>query len=541
MRTTDVMRARERVGLAVTACAFVLLGAACGGGASSPGDSEGRPPTGAAARGGTLTAQLTEPTYLAPAQKCYESECAKVLNLVNDKPVSVDLETGDLVFDGLLESIQTTDNKVFTIKIRPNRKFHNGEPVDADAFIRAWNYSADPENETETTGFLSKIEGYGEGSELAGVRKIDDLTIEVTLTQRFALFPVTMSYSNAFAPMAQECFDDLKACNEQPIGTGAYQMDGPWQHSQGVTVKRWPGYQGEATSNPDTIDLHITTDLVAAFRAFQAGQIDITELDPTIYQEAQAQYPEQVMLSRTGNLDYMGFPTKTAPWNEPKMRQAISMAFDRQLIIDQVLNGVYEPPTAIAPPAIPGSQQNACDFCQYDPQRAKQLFQQAGGEPGMTVDLWFNAGAGHDGWVEAIGNQLKQNLGVEFKLQPREWAQYLEILEAGDFTGPFRLGWLPDYPATENYLRPIVGTGGDSNYQDYSNPQVDSLLDKGDQAVTEEQATQLYQQAEDVALQDLPILPLWVQQEPTVYASNLSNVSYNVSDEVPLNEVVVNQ
>jgi ABC-type transport system substrate-binding protein len=128
MRTTDVMRARERVGLAVTACAFVLLGAACGGGASSPGDSEGRPPTGAAARGGTLTAQLTEPTYLAPAQKCYESECSKVLNLVNDKPVSVDLETGDLVFDGLLESIQTTDNKVFTIKIRPNRKFHNGEP-----------------------------------------------------------------------------------------------------------------------------------------------------------------------------------------------------------------------------------------------------------------------------------------------------------------------------------------------------------------------------------------------------------------------------
>ena len=159
----------------------------------------------------------------------------------------------------------------------------------------------------------------------------------------------------------------------------------------------------------------------------------------------------------------------------------------------------------------------------------------------MTVNLWFNAGAGNDPWVEAIGNQLKQNLGIQFKLQSRQWAQYLSILDSGDFTGPFRLGWLPDYPATENYLRPIVGCGGDSNYTDYCSKRLDSLLDQGDQAKTDAQATQFYQQAEDVALQDMPIIPLWVSQAPTVYASNLSNVSYNIMDEVPLNEVVVGQ
>jgi oligopeptide transport system substrate-binding protein len=537
----EQMRTKTPLRCAAVAATFALLAAACGGGGGNGGSGggEGEAPTGAAAQGGTLTAQLTEPSYLAPAQNCYESECSSVLNLVNDPLVSVDLGSGDLTFDGLLQSIETTDNKVFTIKIKPNQKFQNGEPVNADAFIRAWNYSADPKNEMATTGFLSKIEGYGKGSELSGVKKVDDLTIKVTLAEPFRLFPTTMSYSNAFAPMAQECFDDLKACNEKPIGTGPYQMDGPWRHSQGITVSRWNGYQGEQAANPDTIDFQITTDLVSAFRAFQGGQIDITELDPTIYQEAKASYPDQVMLSRTGNFSYMGFPTKTAPWNDPKMRQAISMAFDRQLIIDQVLNGIYEPSTAIAPPAIPGSQQNACEFCHYDPQRAKQLFQEAGGKPGMTINLWFNAGSGHDPWVEAIGNQLKQNLGVEFKLQAREWAQYLEILDAGDFTGPFRLGWLPDYPAAENYLRPIVGCNGDSNYTGYCSQQVDSLLDQGDQAKTEAQSTQFYQQAEDVALQDLPILPLWVSKAPIVYASNLSNVTYNVTDEVPLNEVVV--
>jgi oligopeptide transport system substrate-binding protein len=533
------MRTKTPLRCAAAAATFALLVAACGGGGGG-NEGSGEAPTGEAAQGGTVTAQLTEPSALAPAQDCYESECSTVLNLINDPLISVDLDTGELVYDGLLESVETEDNTVFTVKIKPDLTFQNGEPINADAFIRAWNYSADPANEMDTTGFLAKVEGYGEGKELSGLKKVDDLTFEVTLADPFRLFPTTMSYSNAFAPIAQECFDDLKKCNESPIGTGAYQMDGVWNHSQSITVKRWNGYQGEQTANPDTIELQMTTDLVAAWRAFQAGQIDITSLDPTVFQEALASEGDRVLREQTGTLTYMGFPTKTAPWDDKVMRQAVSMAFDRQLIIDQVLNGIMDPAQGITPPVIPGAQENACEYCQYDPERAKQLFQQAGGQPGMTVDLWFNADAGHDGWVEAIGNQLKENLGVNFKLQAREWAQYLEVLDAGDFTGPFRLGWIPDYPAAENFLRPIVATGGDSNYTDYSSKQLDSLLAKGDQAETAEEAEQFYQQAEDVALEDMPILPLWVSQSATVYSDDVSNVTYNILDEVPLNEVTVN-
>lgn len=537
------MRTKTPLRCAAAVATFALLVAACGGGSDggSGNESGGGSEGGAGAEGGTLTAQMIEPSALAPAQDCYESECSKVLNLINDPVVSVDLDTGEVLYDGLVESIETDDNTKYTINIKPGRKFHNGEPVNADAFIRAWNYSADAANETDTTGFLAKVEGYGEGKELSGLRKIDNQTFEVTLADPFALFPTTLSYSNAFAPIAQECFDNIKQCNEQPIGTGPYQMDGVWKHSQGVTVTRWAGYQGDKTANPDVIDLQITTDLVSAWRAFQAGQIDIVELDPTIYQEATATLGDRVLLSETGNFTYMGFPTTTAPFDNVKMRQAVSMAFDRQLIIDQVLNGIYTPSEGITPPVIPGAQQDACEYCQYDPQRAKQLFEEAGGQPGMTLNLWFNAGSGHDGWVEAIGNQLKENLGVEFKLQAREWAQFLEILDAGDFTGPFRLGWLPDYPNTENYLRPIVGTGGDSNYTGYSNKQLDDLLAQGDQAETTEQAVEFYQQAEDIALQELPILPLWVSQAPTAYSTNVENVTYNIVDEVPYNEVTVVQ
>jgi oligopeptide transport system substrate-binding protein len=533
------MRTKTPLRCVAVAATFALLTAACGGGGT--GGGTGGTGDQGGVQGGTVTAQLTEPSGLAPAQVCYESECSKVLNLVNDPLLSIDMASGELVYDGLLESIETTDNQTFTLSIKPGMKFHNGEPVDSDAFIRAWNYSADPANATDTTGFLSKIEGYGEGKELAGLQKVDNLTFRVTLADPFRLFPTVLTYSNAFAPVAQECFNNLNKCNESPIGTGPYQMQGVWQHSQQITLTRWPGYQGEQTANPDTIEFQMTTDLVSAWRAMQAGQIDVTRLDPTIFQEAQATLGDRVLTPDSGEITYMGFPTKSEPWDDPRMRQAISMAFNRQQIIDKVLNGLYTPLTAIAPPAIPGSQEGVCDYCEYDPQRAKQLFQQAGGQPGMTINLWFNAGSGHEGWVEAIGHQLEQNLGVNFKLQGREWAQFLEVLENNSFTGPFRLGWLPDYPAAENYLRPIVATGGDSNYTGYSNPQVDSLLAKGDQADSAAEADQFYHQAEAVALQDMPILPLWVANPPYGYSDDVQNVHYNLMNEIELNEVVVTQ
>ena len=107
---------------------------------------------------------------------------------------------------------------------------------------------------------------------------------------------------------------------------------------------------------------------------------------------------------------------------------------------------------------------------------------------GETLEFYFNADAGHDAWVEAAARQVQENLGFDYKLQSTEWAQYLELLDAEEFTGPFRLGWSLDYPSPENYIRPIVGTGGDSNYTGYSNPEVDDLLVQGDEAATLEES-----------------------------------------------------
>lgn len=541
------MRVRNPLRVTAAAAALVLGLAACGGGngdgdgdttaQESPGATEGQ-------AGGTITVELTEPQYLAPASNCYESECSAVLDLVNDPLVSVDFETGELIFDGLAESIEPSeDQTTWTITLKEGREFHNGEPVNSDAFIRAWNYSADPENAQQTAGFMSRIQGAGEGGEMSGLKKVDDRTFEVTLNGPFSAFGSMLSYSPAFAPIAQECFDDIDACNESPIGTGPYQMDGEWRHDQGITVTKWADYQGEQPANPDTIDFQMFTSTSASFRALQNGNLDVTTIYPEQYLEAQGALGDRMLEEPSATLTYLGFPVGQAPFDNKQLRQAMSMSIDRQLIVDQVLNGLGLPATDIPTPPIPGHRDDACEYCEYDPEQAKQLLEESGVDPqGTTLTYYFNSDAGHDQWVEAAARQIQENLGFDYRLKATEWAQYLELLDGGKFTGPFRLGWSVDYPSPENYIRPIVGTDGDSNYTGYSNPEVDELLTQGDEAAGIEEGIESYQQAGDVALEDMPIMPMWSGVTSIGYSENVSNVRFDVGEgEVAFGEITVNQ
>lgn len=535
MKVSTPMRATA------VAAALVLGLAACGGGSSEEDPPAGADPTGVA--GGEYTAEVTEPTFLAPASNCYESECSAILDMVNDPLVTTDAESGELVFDGLAASIEPNeDQTVWTVTLKEGREFQNGEPVDAESFARAWNYSQDPKNAQATAGFLSRIAGAGEGKEMSGFKVVDETTFEVTLNGPFSQFGQQMSYAPAFAPIAQACFDDIKACNEEPIGTGPYMMDGPWQHDESITVTKWSDYAGDITGQADTVKFAMFTTPTAAYRDFQNGGLDVISLAPEVYLEAKGALGDAIIEEPTSSLTYVGYPTTQAPFDNPQVRQAISMSIDRQLIVDQVLNGLAYPSTDIVTPPIPGSRDDACNYCVYDPEAAKTLLEESGVDlSGETIQYYFNADAGHDAWVEAAARQVQENLGLDYKLQSTEWAQYLELLDAQDFTGPFRLGWGQDYPSPENYLRPIVGTGGDSNYTGYSNPDVDELLVAGDEAASLEDGIASYQQAGDIALEDMPIIPMWSGKTAIAYSDAVGDVTYDLNAaEIAFKDISVN-
>ena len=284
----------------------------------------------------------------------------------------------------------------------------------------------------------------------------------------------------------QACLENIKACNEQPIGNGPYQFAEKWNHNQSISLEKYPDYSDDATAgNADTIEFKIYADLKTAFRDFQGGQLDIVTPDPSQVPQAQAQYPDQLLQVDSGSYSYIGFPFYEEEFQDVRIRQALSMAIDREAIIDRVLNGLYTPAQDVISPFVPGSRDDACPTCVYDPEEAKRLYDEAGGLPGDTVTLYFNNDGGHEDWTQAVAQGWKQDLGIETEFASQPFTPYLEQLGTrSEVDGPYRLGWLPDYPSAQNYLDPIYGEGS-SNYGDWKGPDQEQFLDlvnQGDQA-----------------------------------------------------------
>lgn len=518
--------------MAVGATAVAMFATACGGGGSSGEKKDDK--------GGTLRVYNAEPAFLLPSAGDDEPSIYVIRQLYRGL-VKYNTETGAPEYD-LAESIESDDQKVWTIKLKSGYTFDNGEPVNADAFIRSWNYAAYSPNAQNNAYFMSRIAGIEDvtaedgktpkAKELSGLKKVDDLTFTVELNEPFSGFPTIVGYSGFF-PMADACVNDPQACNETPIGNGPYKIEGSWQHDVSITLTRSETWAGEP-GKPDKIHYQIFSDVDAGYAAFQSGELDVMyTIPPARYKEAKAQYGDRLYERPGDSFTYLGMPMYIDAFAKDKrIRQALSMAIDRQSIIDAVFDGRFTPATGFVAPMFDGARENVCKYCKHDPAAAKKLFDEAGGIPGNKVVLWANAGAGHDKWLQAVGDQWKQHLGLDYELRVNlQFAEYLETADKGNFTGPFRLGWGPDYPFMETYLTPLYRTNASSNNSKWSNPAFDQLLSQGDAADTIEAAIGFYQQAEDILGEELPVIPMWFNKVGAVYGENVDKFVWNpVSD-----------
>jgi len=163
----------------------------------------------------------------------------------------------------------------------------------------------------------------------------------------------------------------------------------------------------------------------------------------------------------------------------------------------------------------------------FDPAKAKALFESAGGAAavGGKIEIAYNVDGGHKPWVDATCNQIKKNLGVDCVGNPQpKFAELLTKVEHKQPVGLFRMGWVFDYPAMENYLGPLYTTHGSSNYYGYSNLEFDALVADGDKAPTPEEATKFYQRAEDILARDLPVIPLRYRPNNFGHSTRVKNV-----------------
>lgn len=538
------MRRPKSLLFAISLTCALILGA-CSSDSDDPGDDG----TGDAPTGGTFSVSSSEPEAFGPTSACYSSDCSQIINLVWTSLLKVDPETSEIVLQ-MAESFDSEDGKNWTVKLKDGFTFHDGTPVTAQSYVDAWNYTAYAPNATQLGFFFAKVVGYDDlqgdkpaATEMSGLKVVDDLTFTVELAEPFSQFPLTMSYTPASAPVAQACLDDMKACNEQPIGNGPYEFAEPWGHNQSISVTKYADFpDDELAGNADQIDFKIYGDLTTAFRDFQGGNLDIVTPDPSQIPQARSQYPDQILEVDSGSYAYFGFPLYEEAYQDVRIRQALSMAIDRQAIIDRVLDGRFIPAMDVISPFVPGSRDDACETCSYDPEAAKALFDEAGGIPGNKINIWFNNDGGHEQWVQAMAQGWQETLGLEFEFKSQPFTPYLKALDTrSEVDGPWRLGWLPDYPSPQNYLDPIYGSGS-SNYGDWKGEKHDeflSLVAEGDRAATVEEGVPYYQEAADIVLDEMVVIPLWFGQTFIVSSTNVDDVAYSPTDQLLLTDVTV--
>jgi len=498
---------------------------------------------------------IGEPKFLVPSTTT-ESNGADVLEALFTPLVRYDDQFRP--YEVAAWSITSGDNQVWTITLEDGWTFHNGEPVTADNYINAWNAGAWGPNAHDGNYFFDKIDGYGAmnprdagqeptATKLTGLEKVDDLTFRVTLSEPYVNFKSMLGYT-AFLPVPMAAFSDIgnnvldPAYNEAPIGQGPFRMEGTWEHDQIVRTRRYEDYAGPEQARVGGIDFKIYQQPTTQYQDLLAGQLDIVPVLPLeSLASAEADLGDRFEMSPASLVQILAFPTFDPKYADPRIRRAISMAIDREAISETIFLDSERPLRSFVSPVVPGYRENTCgEACEFQPEEARRLFEDAGGDEAVDarIQITYNVDGGHKAWVDATCNQLRANLGVDCVGNPEaRFSEMLTKVEDQVPVGMFRMGWIFDYPAMENYLGPLYSTYGSSNYYGYSNPEFDRLVAAGDAAATPEDATVFYQQAEDILAEDLPVIPLRYGVNRFGYSARVANVSMDLFNKVVMSEI----
>ncbi|GGR21900.1 MULTISPECIES: ABC transporter substrate-binding protein [Agromyces] len=450
------------------------------------------------------------------------------------------------VHNDVAESIESDDAQNYTIKIKPDLKFTNGDPVNAESFVKAWNYGAALDNAQLSSYFFGDIEGFSldeNRPELSGLKVVDDLTFTVALVQPESDFPLSLGYS-AFYPLPESAWEDLDAFGENPVGNGPYMLDGEgaWKHNEEISLVTNPDYDGPRKAQNGGLDIIFYASQDASYADLQGGNVDVVDQIP---EAALASYADEFP-DRSVNQAAAIFQSFTIPARLPHFsgeegqlrRAAISMAINREEITDVIFEGTRTPAHDFTSPVIDGYSEDVpgSEVLEFNPEKAKELWAQADAIAPWsgTFQIAYNADGGHQGWVDAVSNQLKNNLGIDASGNPYPtFAEARTEITNRTIQTAFRSGWQADYPALFNFLGPLYGTGAGSNDGDYSNPEVDALLKEGRAETDIDAANEKFQQVQEILFKDLPAVPLWYSNVNGAWNDTVDNVEFGWNS-VPL-------
>ncbi len=438
------------------------------------------------------------------------------------------------------------DGKVYTFKLRADGKWSDGSAITAHDYVFSWQRLVDPATAAEYAYLLAPVvnaedvtAGKKQPAEL-GVKALDDMTFEVTLNAATPYFPEMMTHQSTYAVSKAnvETFGKDFIKPGKLVTNGAYML-AEFVPNDHVKVVKNPMFFDAANVQIDVVNYIPTEDRSTAMKRLETGELDSNDDIPTEQlADLRAKFGDQVRIGPYLGTYYYAFKIDKAPWDNVKLRHAVSMAIDRDYLAEKVWTNTMVPAYSFVPPGVPGyesSPTSYADMSQIDREdEAKKALAELGYGPDkpLKMEIRYNTSENHKNTAVAIQEQLKP-LGIEVSLLNTDTKTHYGFLEQhGDFDIA-RAGWIADYKDPANFLD-LCKTGTGNNYSGYANPDYDKLM--ADAAVSADpndgsKRSKLLSEAESVGVaRDLCVVPLLYYSYHTIVSNKIKGWENNVMD-----------
>ena len=458
------------------------------------------------------------------------------------------------ITEGQAESFDKAVNAdgtvTYTFTLRDDAKWSDGKAVTAGDFVYSWQRLVNPETAADYSYMIDCVvnaneimAGEKDPSELA-VSAPDDKTFVVTITTDLPYFTEICAFPATF-PVREDIIasagDQWTFDTATYVSNGAYKMTS-WEHNAEIVMEPNEYYYDAANLGPAKITFKLMDDQNAMLSGFNAGELDF------IQQVPQAELAGKIASGEMKIVDYIGtyyvcFQTQKAPFDDPRVREAFSLAIDRTYIVENVSQAGEVEAGGFVPAGIyDAAGANGDDFRTtggnyYEPtdaeyeancEKARQLLADAGypnGEGFPVVEYLYNTADNHKAIGEALQFMWEDVLGVTVTLNNQEWGTFLETRKNGDYSIA-RNGWIADYNDPMSFIDMWM-TGGGNNDAQYSNPEYDAMIDAAKATSDPAERMSYFHKAEDIIIgQDWALGPIYFYTQKYMMADDISGAFY---------------
>ncbi|KOS69534.1 ABC transporter substrate-binding protein [Lysinibacillus contaminans] len=442
----------------------------------------------------------------------------------------------------MAESVEISDDKLtYTFNLR-DAKWSNGDSVVAGDFEYAWKWALNPENLSEYASVFYSIKGaeaynLGEGSvEEVGIKAEDDKTLVVTLANPTEYF-LELTAFKTFLPINQKVVDGNKDwyadAGENFVTNGPFTL-ADWKHSDSMVLKKNADYWDAANVALETVNIGMVENEATAATMFKGGEIDYLGAPyQTVALDSIDEFKKNdaLRINDFASIYWYKFNTTDEITGNANIRKALTLAIDRQSLIDNVTKGEQTPALGMVPNAISSFEEDRGYFKDNDIEGAKAALEAGMKELGITdpkdikVNISMNTSEAHAAIAQFIQEGWSKNLGITVGLDNSEWQVYLEKLNQLDYQVG-RMGWTADYNDAYSFLEQYITADNGNNDTGWENAEYKKLMQQSLVETDSAKRLDILKQAEEIAMTEFPIAPIY-------YYTNLSVVNEKVSNMDP--------